>query len=119
MVSLKSVACACYRTVHSTTHTSLLSHTLLFSVSCVHQANPTLTCTQGILHTKGMLQNIVVLQLAVMKPEAYEMIAEHLFKSGAKRDIVNHVMFLLDWKLMKRSENCLNVKMKNWRTVRR
>ena len=48
---------------------------------------------------------------AVMKPEAYELIAEHLFKSGEKRDIFNHLMLLLDWNLMKRSENCLNVKM--------
>ena len=48
---------------------------------------------------------------AVMKPEAYEMIAEDLFKSGAKCDIFNHGMLLLDWNLMKRSENCLNVKM--------
>mmetsp|Transcript_5168 Transcript_5168/g.8737 ORF Transcript_5168/g.8737 Transcript_5168/m.8737 type:complete len:863 (-) Transcript_5168:24-2612(-) len=48
---------------------------------------------------------------AVMKPQAYEMIAEHLFKSGEKRDIFNHLMFVLDWNLMKRSENCLNVKM--------
>ena len=39
------------------------------------------------------------------------MIAEHLFKSGEKRDIFNHLMFVLDWNLMKRSENCLNVKM--------
>ncbi|KAL7494346.1 hypothetical protein ACHAWT_003470 [Skeletonema menzelii] len=46
-----------------------------------------------------------------MKPEAYELIAEHLFKSGEKRDIFNHLMLLLDWNLMKRSENCLNVKM--------
>lgn len=48
---------------------------------------------------------------AVMKPQAYEMIAEHLFRSGEKRDIFNHLMFPLDWNLMKRSENCLNAKM--------
>ena len=34
---------------------------------------------------------------AVMKPQAYEVIAEHLFRSGEKRDIFNHLMFLLDW----------------------
>jgi len=56
----------------------------------------------GLMLTKGK---------AVMKPEAYEMIAEDLFKSGAKCDIFNHGMLLLDWNLMKRSENCLNVKM--------
>jgi hypothetical protein len=48
---------------------------------------------------------------AVMKPQAYEMIAEHLFRSGEKRDIFNHLIFFLDWNLMTRSENCLNAKM--------
>jgi len=32
-----------------------------------------------------------------MKPQAYEVIAEHLFRSGEKRYIFNHLMFLLDW----------------------
>ena len=74
------------------------------------------------LHIKGTTRHVAAakqhlgLKLtkgkqAVMKPEAYELIAEHLFKSGEKRDIFNHLMLLLDWNLMKRSENCLNVKM--------
>ena len=48
---------------------------------------------------------------ADMKQEVYELIAEHLFRSGDKRDILYHLIFLLDWNLMKRAENCLNAKM--------
>ena len=46
-----------------------------------------------------------------MKQEVYELIAEHLFKSGKREDILYHLIFLLDWNLMKRAENCMNAKM--------
>jgi hypothetical protein len=48
---------------------------------------------------------------AVMPPKVYEHIAETLFRSGEKRDIFCHLMLLLDWNLMKRSENCVHAKM--------
>ena len=35
----------------------------------------------------------------IMKQEVFEMTAEHLFKSGDKRDIFYHLVFLLDWNL--------------------
>ena len=46
-----------------------------------------------------------------MKQEVSEMIAEHLFKSDKQEDILYHLIFLLDWNLMKRAENCMNAKM--------
>ncbi len=46
-----------------------------------------------------------------MKQEVFEMIAEHLFRSKNQRDILYHLIFLLDWNLMKRAENCMNAKM--------
>ena len=46
-----------------------------------------------------------------MKQAVYELIAEHLFKSGKREDILYHLIFLLDWNLMKRAENCMNAKM--------
>lgn len=48
---------------------------------------------------------------AAMKPEAFKMIAQYLFESSDKRDIFCHLMFLLDWNLMKRAENCVHAKM--------
>jgi len=48
---------------------------------------------------------------AQMTEDAYELIAEHLFKSGKKEDILYHLIFLLDWNLMKRAENCMHAKM--------
>lgn len=48
---------------------------------------------------------------ASMKPEAFELIAKHLFESGDKRDVFCHLMFLLDWNLMKRAENCVHAQM--------
>jgi len=46
-----------------------------------------------------------------MNQEVMELIAENLFRSKDKRDILYHLIFLLDWNLMKRAENCLHAKM--------
>ena len=41
--------------------------------------------------------------------EAYEFVAKKLFHSKEKRDVFNHLFLVLDWNLMKRAENCVDV----------
>ncbi len=45
-----------------------------------------------------------------MTKEAYEFIAKKFFESSDIKHIFAHVFFVLDWNLMKRAENCVNVK---------
>ena len=42
--------------------------------------------------------------------EAYELLAKKLFFSGEKRDMFNYLYTVLDWNIMKRSENCVKAK---------
>ena len=41
---------------------------------------------------------------------AYERLAKTIFESVEKRDIFAHLLLFLDWRLVKRAENCVNAK---------
>ena len=45
--------------------------------------------------------------------EAYEILEKILFESGENRECFAHIFLVLDWCLMKRTENCVNTKINN------
>ena len=42
--------------------------------------------------------------------EVYKFIVKGLFESSKKEHVFVHLFLILDWNLMKRSENCVNTK---------